>query len=80
MCKLPPSDAPSRVYSVSKWPRQVHITPEALPEFQVEIDRLLKPLSKGARAALKNLQVKQVIPLKYCHRTNRASKRDQDCV
>ena len=42
--------------------RQLHITPEALPEAQVEIDKLLEPLSKGARAALKNLKEKQAFP------------------
>ena len=33
--------------------RQSHITPESLPEAQVEIDRLLEPLSRGARGALR---------------------------
>ena len=51
-----PSDARSRFYSVSKrrtslslFSRQFHVTPEALPEAQVEVDRLLEPLGKGAR-------------------------------
>ena len=34
----------------------------ALPDAQVEIDRLLEPLSKGARVVLKNLAKKQAIP------------------
>ena len=42
--------------------RELHITPEALPEAQVQVDRLLEPLSKGARAALKNLREKHAIP------------------
>ena len=42
--------------------RELHITPEALPEALVEVDRLLEPLSKGARAALFNLREKQAIP------------------
>ena len=68
LCWVPswanPSDAPSRFYSVSSrrtavplFSRQLHITPEALPEAEVEIDRLLE----GARAALKNLQEKEAI-------------------
>ena len=39
-----------------------YITPEALLEALVEVDRLLEPLSKGARAALFNLREKQAIP------------------
>ena len=73
LCWVPswknPSDAPSRFDSVSKWraalplfSRELHITPEALPEALVEVDRLLEPLSKGARPALKNLREKQAIP------------------
>ena len=64
-----PSDAPLRFYSVNKWrttlpdfSRQLCITPEALPDTQVEVDRLLDPLSKGARAALQRLREKQEIP------------------
>ena len=64
-----PSDAPSRFHSVSKWrtalplfSRELHVTPEALTEAQVEVDTLLEPLSKGARAALKNLREKQAFP------------------
>ena len=41
--------------------RELRITLEALPEPQVEVDRLLEPLSKSARAAWKNLREKQAI-------------------
>ena len=69
LCWVPswanPSDAPSRFYSVSKWrtalplfSRQLHITPEALPEAQVEIGRLLE----GARASLHRLRERQGSP------------------
>ena len=60
---------PSDAHSVNNWrtilpnlSRQLRITPDALPEAQVEVDRLLEPLSKGARAALQRLREKQEIP------------------
>ena len=73
LCWVPswanPSDAPSRFYSVSKWrtalpllSEQLHVTSEAHPEAQVDVDRLLEPLSKGARASLQRLREKQGIP------------------
>ena len=73
MCLVPswanPSGAPSRCSSVRKWrtalplfSRELHITPEALPGAQVDVDGLLEPLSKGARAAWKNLRGKQASP------------------
>ena len=78
---------PSRFYSVCMWrtalalfSRELHITPEALPEAQVEVDRLLEHLSKSARAALKKSARKASKPFRYCHRKQRARKGDQDCV
>ena len=41
--------------------RQLHVTPEALPEAQVGADRLLEPLCKGARASLQRLRENQGI-------------------
>ena len=73
LCWVPswanPSDAPSRSYSVSTlrtvlplFSRQLHITPKALPEAQVEVGRLLEPLCNCARASLKRAREKQGIP------------------
>ena len=38
------------------------LTPEALPEAQVEVGRLIEPLCKGARASSQRLREKQGIP------------------